>query len=156
MTPQTLIRIARHAALTVIASLPFATFEVSAQDKRLLIASTTSTESSRVSQLSNVGAQAGFRLELFPQRTWQFNLYDDIARVVQGGPDFGVSLAIYNGIRNTGGFDIVFAPSGGIAGGPSADVRFTPPHKRSTSVVTRFPRDLGRERSRVSRLSIDH
>src|SRR5206468_1488439 len=62
----------------------------------------------------DVGAQAGFRLDLFPRSTWQFSLYDDFTRTVQGGPDFGVSLYLYQTIRNSGGFDIVYAPNGGI------------------------------------------
>jgi hypothetical protein len=62
----------------------------------------------------NLGAQAGFRLDMFPGRTWQFSLFDDFSRIVQGTPEFGVSLFTYNRIQNVGGFEAVYAPNGGV------------------------------------------
>lgn len=43
------------------------------------------TTPDRVSRLRNLGAQASLRVELFPQRTWQFNLSDDFTRTIQPG-----------------------------------------------------------------------
>lgn len=43
------------------------------------------TSPDRVSSLRNLGAQANVRIELFPQRTWQFNLSDDFTRTIQPG-----------------------------------------------------------------------
>lgn len=67
-----------------------------------------------VSRLSNLGINAGFRLELFPGRTWQFNIADDFTRMVQGGPEGGLSLAAFNRDVNRGNVELVFAPNGGI------------------------------------------
>jgi hypothetical protein len=59
---------------------------------------------------------AGFRLELFPGRTWQFHLYDQFDRFTQGSatPEGGINLFVYNRDQNVGGFTIVYAPGGGI------------------------------------------
>ncbi len=64
--------------------------------------------------LSGPGLGLGFRLEVFPGRTWQFQLYDDFARIVQGSPEAGINLFVFNRDMNTGGFSVIYAPNGGI------------------------------------------
>lgn len=76
--------------------------------------SAPAASSRTIEQLSNLGANAGFRLDLFPGRTWQFALFDDLARVVVGSTDFGVALVAFNRIQNAGGFEVIFAPNGGV------------------------------------------
>ena len=66
------------------------------------------------SGVSGPGVNAGFRLELFPGRTWQFHLYDQFDRIIQGSADPGLNLFVFNRIQNVGGFNLIFAPNGGI------------------------------------------
>jgi hypothetical protein len=64
--------------------------------------------------ISGPGVSAGFRLELFPGRTWQFHLYDQFDRIIQGSADPGINLYVFNRDQNVGGFNLIYAPNGGI------------------------------------------
>jgi tungstate transport system substrate-binding protein len=88
MASQSPIRLARRAALIVAAFLPLAAFQAAAQDKRLLIGSTTSTEDS------------GLFAHLLPAFTRATGIY---ARVIAMGTGQAFDLA------RRGDVDVVFA-----------------------------------------------
>lgn len=73
----------------------------------------------RVSALRNLGTQASVRFDFFPQRTWQFSLYDEFTRTIQPGPEANAALSTsiapptFNRNYNRAGVDIAYAPGRG-------------------------------------------
>lgn len=72
-----------------------------------------------VSRLRNLGGNANIRIELFPQRTWQFVLVDEFTRTIQPGSTFadaatGVTGATFNRNYNHAAAELVFAPGSGV------------------------------------------
>lgn len=73
----------------------------------------------RVSRLRNLGAQANLRLELFPQRTWQFALTDEFTRTIQPGPELpdvppAAGDYTFNRNYNHATAELAYAPGRGV------------------------------------------
>jgi hypothetical protein len=72
-----------------------------------------SDERDKASEFRNVGARAGFTLDILPQRPWGATFYGNLVRTIQPSNLSDVSAA-YNRVNLQAGGELVWAPGGGL------------------------------------------